>query len=76
MFPIEDVEENSIVTRNYIEGPPTDEDTAKALLLPWYDFDFRHLDFRQDEPDEEFFQGGRHLESLPQDVGSGDAKGS
>ena len=76
LFPIEDVEEDGLVTRNYIEGPPTDEETTNALLLPWYDFDFRHLEFHQTEPDEEFFQGGRHLESLPEDENDSKSKGS
>ncbi|XP_003743857.1 tubulin--tyrosine ligase-like protein 12 [Galendromus occidentalis] len=75
LFPIEDIEENSVVTRNYIEGPPTDEETARALLLPWYDFDFRHIDFHQEEPDEEFFQGGRHLETMPGYKDGGDGEG-
>ncbi|OQR75272.1 tubulin--tyrosine ligase protein 12-like [Tropilaelaps mercedesae] len=66
LFPIENVEVNDVVTRNYVEGPWNDEATVRALLLPWYDFDFRETDFRQYEPEEQFFQSGRQNETLPE----------
>lgn len=71
LFPVEDVELGDVVTRNYIEGPVSDEVTVRALLLPWYNFDFstEDIDWHQTEPDAQFFHGGRHVETLPHSNG-------
>ncbi|XP_022647207.1 tubulin--tyrosine ligase-like protein 12 isoform X3 [Varroa jacobsoni] len=67
LFPIENAKMNEVVTRNYVEGPFTDEATVRALLLPWYDFNFtENTDFQQAESEEQFFQSGRHQETMPE----------
>ncbi|KAK3924756.1 Tubulin--tyrosine ligase-like protein 12 [Frankliniella fusca] len=66
LFPICDVGYNEEVTRNYIEGSlQTDEDSKKALLLPWFPAKFTELSFVQEEPLPKYFLEGHEVETLP-----------
>lgn len=65
LFPIQDAEEGEEVTRNYVETPPVDSLTRDAQMLPWFPVDLTHVDPRQTEPPEDFYQSGRMNESLP-----------
>ena len=67
LFPIKDVAEGEEVTRDYVEGPVTHPDFRDVLLLPWFPKSFTSEDFRQEEPDEEYFLKGHTAESLPND---------
>lgn len=66
LFPVEDVDCNEQVTRDFLEGPfSQSEDVRKALLLPWKYTSFLEHDFNQSEPSEDYFLSGHVLESLP-----------
>ncbi|XP_037044332.1 tubulin--tyrosine ligase-like protein 12 [Bradysia coprophila] len=68
LFPIEDCEEGTIVTRDYVEGNHPSADVKKALMLPWKNSSFTHISFQQKEPSEEYFLDGHIEESLPAEV--------
>lgn len=65
LFPIKDVAKDEEVTRDYVEGPVTHPDFRDVLLLPWFPKSFTLADFRQEEPNEEYFLKGHTTESLP-----------
>lgn len=65
LFPIKDVAKGKEVTRDYVEGPVTHPSFRDALLLPWFPKSFVLEEFRQEEPDEEYFLEGHAVESLP-----------
>lgn len=65
LFPIKDAEEGAQVTRDFAEGNNNDAEIRKALLLPWRYTDFKNVDFKQSEPDSEYFLNGHIEESLP-----------
>ncbi|XP_066594754.1 tubulin--tyrosine ligase-like protein 12 [Prorops nasuta] len=65
LFPITDIEPDDVITRDFIEGQTNDEKKRKALLLPWFDFSFKHESFIQTEPDEKYFVSGHLNETLP-----------
>lgn len=62
MFPIENIDSGSQVTRDFVEGVEKDRD---LLLLPWQGSDFSEESFKQVEPDVAYFLHGRIEESLP-----------
>lgn len=68
LFPIEDCEEGDYVTRDFVESAPKNSRVRNALLLPWRDSSFIDIDFKQIEPDREFFLDGHIEESLPADT--------
>lgn len=68
LFPIEDCEERTIVTRDYVEGNHANPEIKKALLLPWKKCSFTHISCEQKEPPEEYFLEGHIEESLPAEV--------
>lgn len=66
LFPTEDCAEGDYVTRDFVEGTGTkDESTRQALLLPWKYLDFMDEPIEQNEPDMEYFLAGHVEESLP-----------
>lgn len=70
LFPIQDVDHNEEVTRDFIEGSLLkDEESKKALLLPWFPAKLTDYSFVQEEPDQKYFIEGHEVESLP-DLGS------
>ncbi|XP_065347184.1 tubulin--tyrosine ligase-like protein 12 [Cloeon dipterum] len=65
MFPLEDLSNGTIVGRDFAEGPETDPDVRKALLLPWQpETSFLDEPFQQSEPPPSFFEDGRVAETL------------
>lgn len=68
LFPIQDCEEGTIVTRDYVEGNHPNPEIKKALLLPWKKCSFTHISYEQKEPPEEYFLEGHIEESLPANV--------
>lgn len=66
LFPINDVGYNEEVTRDYIEGClQKDEDSKRALLLPWIPAKLTELSFVQEEPLPKYFLEGHEVETLP-----------
>ncbi|XP_011301933.1 tubulin--tyrosine ligase-like protein 12 [Fopius arisanus] len=65
LFPVNDVDVNEEVTRDFIENQTNDSKLRKALLIPWIDADFSREDFLQTEPGDDYFMSGRREESLP-----------
>ncbi|KAJ9600254.1 hypothetical protein L9F63_009430 [Diploptera punctata] len=67
LFPVKNLEKGEEVTRDYVEGPFTTPDLREVLLLPWFPKSFSTDDFKQDEPDENYFLEGHTVESLPEE---------
>ena len=67
LFPIKDIEEDGILTRDYVESPDAASDPLirKCLLAAWFPTDMTDIDPRQSEPDPSFFGSGREMETLP-----------
>jgi len=67
LFPVEDVKEGGLVTRDYVESPEAAADplVRKCLLAAWFPVDMTDVDSRQSEPDPTFFGSGREMETLP-----------
>lgn len=66
LFPIRDVEQGDVVTRDFVENlSERGSKRREALLLPWQWNDFRTESFTQVEPSEEYFLAGRIEESVP-----------
>lgn len=65
MFPIKNLNYGDEVTRDYVEGPPRDKLTQKALKIPWVFTDMTDIDCQPVEPSVEYFTSGRVQESLP-----------
>ncbi|XP_063985288.1 tubulin--tyrosine ligase-like protein 12 [Diachasmimorpha longicaudata] len=65
LFPRRDVEVNEEITRDFIENQTNDPELRRALLIPWVDADFSSEDFRQTEPEDDYFMSGRREETLP-----------
>ncbi|CAG9789404.1 unnamed protein product [Diatraea saccharalis] len=65
LFPIEYVEQNNIVTRNFVEGNYPDSLQREAMLIPWKHYDYFDEDFTQQEPPSEYFIEGHIMETLP-----------
>ncbi|XP_069671690.1 tubulin--tyrosine ligase-like protein 12 [Periplaneta americana] len=65
LFPIKNVPKGKEVTRDYVEGPLAHSEIRDALLLPWFPKSFMMEDFRQQEPDDNYFLEGHTVESLP-----------
>jgi len=77
LFPVCDLCEDDELTRDFVEGYPTDVVSQAALLAPWSsDFVQKYLPYirlEQQEPDPEYFLGSRVNETLPNtdvDVGT------
>lgn len=69
LFPLEHIPCDSFVFRDYAEGPETDPDTRRALLLPWTpDTSFLDFPFQQQDPPETFFTYGRGHETYSSDI--------
>ncbi|XP_026494343.1 tubulin--tyrosine ligase-like protein 12 [Vanessa tameamea] len=66
LFPIENVEEGDIITRNFVEGHYTDSLQREAMLIPWSYYEHFDDDFNQEEPDANYFLEGHIVESLPE----------
>ncbi|KAJ8898299.1 hypothetical protein PR048_003659 [Dryococelus australis] len=58
LFPIKNVANGGEVTVDYIEGPEKNPLVRAAMLLPWVPVSFLSEDFRQMEPDKEYFLEG------------------
>ncbi|XP_026760696.1 tubulin--tyrosine ligase-like protein 12 [Galleria mellonella] len=65
LFPIEDVEEGDIITRNYVEGNYPDPLQREAMLIPWKYYEHFDIEFTQQEPDSNYFLEGHITEDLP-----------
>lgn len=65
LFPIENVEEGDIVTRNFVEGEYSDNLQREALLISWKYYEQFDEDFSQKEPNENYFLEGHVVETLP-----------
>ena len=66
LFPIKDCDANTQVTRDFLEGPEALEAlNRKALLNIWKKVDLTEIDWKQEEPESDFFASGRTNESLP-----------
>ncbi|XP_076165510.1 tubulin tyrosine ligase-like 12 [Ptiloglossa arizonensis] len=68
LFPIKDVDYEEEVTRDFVEGQTNDEQTRRALLLPWVDASFLEESFVQSEPRKNYFLASRVCETLPEDI--------
>jgi tubulin--tyrosine ligase-like protein 12 len=69
LFPLENIPCGTMLTRDYAEGPETDPDTRRALLLPWTpDTSFLNFPFQQEEAPESFFTEGRMTEIQSADI--------
>ncbi|XP_046971347.1 tubulin--tyrosine ligase-like protein 12 [Vanessa cardui] len=66
LFPIENVEEGDIITRNFVEGHYSDSLQREAMLIPWRYYEHFDDDFNQEEPDVNYFLEGHIVESLPE----------
>lgn len=65
LFPIENVEQGDIVTRNFVEGQYPDNLQREAMLIPWKEYEHFDDDWNQVEPDSNYFIEGHIMESLP-----------
>lgn len=65
LFPIKEVEEGDLVTRDFVEGVSIPEN-RNVLLLPWRYSDFKNASFELREPPVEYFLHGRIEETLPE----------
>ncbi|CAH2094704.1 unnamed protein product [Euphydryas editha] len=65
LFPIENVEEGDIITRNFVEGHYSDSRQREAMLIPWRYYEYFDDDFSQEEPGANYFLEGHIVESLP-----------
>lgn len=65
LFPIRDIESGEQLKRDFVEGNEPNSQLRNALLLPWRSNRFTNVDFKQTEPDEEYFLAGHIEESLP-----------
>ncbi|CAH1966082.1 unnamed protein product [Acanthoscelides obtectus] len=64
LFPIEDIEEDEFLTRDFAEGI-TDSSRRSAILLPWVATSFEHISYIPDMPYPDYFLEGHIKESLP-----------
>ena len=66
LFPVKDAEHEEEITRDYLEGPEGQEDSKrKALLNIWEHNDVSHIDWKQKEPEVDFFTSNRTNETIP-----------
>nr|CAH0103372.1 unnamed protein product [Daphnia galeata] len=69
LFPLNDLDENEEVTRDFVEGSGTDKISRSALLHPWSDeFSQEFLasvNLEQVEPSPDYFSVSRMTETLP-----------
>ena len=66
LFPIKDVCLNEKVTRDYLEGPfSNNQNLRKALSIPWLPSSFLDVDFEMTEPDKNYFESKNSKEILP-----------
>uniref|UniRef100_A0A336LIQ2 CSON002937 protein n=1 Tax=Culicoides sonorensis TaxID=179676 RepID=A0A336LIQ2_CULSO len=65
LFPVRDIDEGDIVTRDFVEGT-IDADKRGVLLLPWRYTNFTLHSFEQKEPAVEYFLQGRIEETVPE----------
>lgn len=68
LFPIKDVDHGGEITRDYLEGPEAQEPEArKALSNIWSQVELSDIDWKQTEPEAEFFASSRTNETLAPD---------
>lgn len=65
LFPIENVDEGDIVTRNFVEGQFSDPLQREAMLIPWKYYEHFNESFTQEEPSVDYFLSGHLVETLP-----------
>lgn len=65
LFPVENVEEGDVITRNFVEGQFSDPLQREAMLIPWKQYEHFDEDFTQKEPDVNYFLEGHISETLP-----------
>ncbi|EDW77163.1 uncharacterized protein Dwil_GK22076 [Drosophila willistoni] len=65
LFPIKDCEQGDQVTRDFVEYVAKDAPQRSALLLPWQEADLSEEDFKQVEPDANYFTSGHIPETYP-----------
>ncbi|XP_075982717.1 tubulin tyrosine ligase-like 12 [Anticarsia gemmatalis] len=66
LFPIDDVEEGEMVTRNFVEGLFHNSQQREAMLIPWKHYEHFGDDYEQEEPSMKYFLEGHMVETLPQ----------
>ncbi|XP_035449902.2 tubulin--tyrosine ligase-like protein 12 [Spodoptera frugiperda] len=66
LFPVKDVEEGDMVTRNFVEGQFLDPMQREAMLIPWKPYEHFKEDFEQVEPSTKYFLEGHIVETLPE----------
>ena len=69
LFPIKDALFEDEVTRDYLEGPEAaqDDEMRKALLNIWSKHDMQYIDWKQVEPEMDFFTSSRTNETVVED---------
>lgn len=66
LFPLTDIACGAYVTRDFVAGSGTRDETVRdCLLLPWRPLDFTDESIEQPEPGREYFLDGHVEESLP-----------
>lgn len=65
LFPIKDIDEDTQLYRDFVEGAPTNSKERSALLLPWKFTSFIEESYTQKEPSVDYFLTGHIEESLP-----------
>ncbi|XP_063831261.1 tubulin--tyrosine ligase-like protein 12 [Ostrinia nubilalis] len=66
LFPIENVEQGDVITRDFAEGFQVTPMKRDALLIPWRHYNHFDEDFSQEEPDKDYFLDGHIAETLPE----------
>lgn len=64
LFPVEDIEQDEIIARDYAEGE-TNDSRRSAILLPWVPTSFEDVDPTPSIPDANYFLSGHIKENLP-----------
>lgn len=66
LFPINNVEEGELITRNFVEGQIPGSLQREAMLIPWKHYNHFGESYTQEEPSLKYFLEGHIVETLPQ----------
>lgn len=66
LFPINNVEEGDMITRNFVEGYFPNPMQREAMLIPWKHYEHFGEDFTQEEPSSKYFLEGHMVETMPE----------